>query len=97
MPGRHLAQTRNPCAKRTGTLDPVAGLHEKTCMKATVTEDGRHFTLQRGAWSNTYPIEDLAKWLAFYRQQPLDFPKSGTNYAASITALESLCRARGLI
>ena len=36
-------------------------------MKAELSEDGQSFTLTRGAWSNSYPLADLPKWLAFYR------------------------------
>lgn len=65
-------------------------------MKATLSDDRKSFTLQRGAWSNTYPVEDLPKWLAFYREQPRLFPKAGETYAASITAIEALAREAGL-
>ncbi len=65
-------------------------------MKAILSDDGQMFTLIRGAWSNTYPISEAAHWRAFYRRQPVDFPKSGNAYVASITALESLCRDLGL-
>lgn len=64
-------------------------------MKAILSDDKSQFTLQRGAWSNTYPVEEAAKWLAFYRRQPIDFPKAGHTYAASIAALEDLCRRLG--
>ncbi|GHC16285.1 MULTISPECIES: hypothetical protein [Gemmobacter] len=64
-------------------------------MKAELSEDGQSFTLTRGAWSNSYPLADLPKWLAFYRKQPLDFPKSGDSYAASIAALEALAARLG--
>ena len=56
------------------------------------SHDDSTFTLTRGAWSNTYPLEDLQKWLAFYRRQKEHFPKSGTNYDASITAIEALAK-----
>lgn len=59
-------------------------------MKAELTPDGTGFTLTRGAWSSTYPLADLDRWLEFYRRQPVDFPKSGQAYAESIAALESL-------
>lgn len=57
-------------------------------MKAS--HDETTFTLARGSWSNTYPLEDLEKWLTFYRRQKERFPKSGKNYDASTSALEEL-------
>jgi len=65
-------------------------------MKATLSDDGQSFTLARGAWSNSYPLADLPKWLAFYREQPRLFPKAGDTYAGSIAALEQLARAQGI-
>lgn len=61
-------------------------------MITSVSDDGQTFTLTRGAWSNTYPVADLAKWLAFYRDQKALFPKAGASYDASIAALEALAR-----
>jgi len=57
-------------------------------MKAS--HDESTFTLSRGSWSNTYPLEDVGKWLALYRRQKDRFPKSGHSYDASISALEEL-------
>ncbi|WP_312525716.1 hypothetical protein [Paracoccus sp. (in: a-proteobacteria)] len=56
----------------------------------TTSFDDTSFTLTSGAWSNTYPLEDLAKWLKFYRHQKERFPKSGPHYDASIAAIEAL-------
>lgn len=65
-------------------------------MKATLSEDRTTFTLHRGAWSNSYPVDQAAAWLAFYRRQPQDFPRAGQTYTASIAALEALCRELGM-
>ena len=65
-------------------------------MKAILSDDRTTFTLRRGAWSNSYPVETATAWLAFYRRQPVDFPKAGRAYEASIAALEALCRDLGL-
>lgn len=61
-------------------------------MIATLSEDGQSFTLTRGAWSNTYPIAELPKWLAFYQEQQALFPKAGDSYQASIAAMQALAR-----
>lgn len=57
-------------------------------MKAT--RDGDTFTLNGRYWSATYPIEELPRWLAFYRDQREKFPRSGRSYDATIRALEDL-------
>lgn len=71
-------------------------MREIGAMKATLSDDRTTFTLRRGAWSNTYPVEQAASWLAFYRRQPLDFSKAGRAYDESIAAMEKLCRDLGL-
>jgi hypothetical protein len=48
------------------------------------------FTLTKGPWSGTFPIEDLPKWLAFYRRQQELFPAHAANYANDVRALEGL-------
>lgn len=55
-----------------------------------VTYDDTTFTMSGHAWSNTYPIKDLPRWIAFYRHQRDQFPKSGSSYDATIAALETL-------
>lgn len=57
-------------------------------MKAT--HDESTFTLRKREWYGTYPLEDLLKWLAFYRKMKREFPKTGTSYDATIAALEKL-------
>lgn len=59
-------------------------------MKATRSEST--FTLTGKHWSGTYPLDDLPKWLAFYRRLRENHPKSGTSYDATIEALEGLER-----
>jgi len=55
-----------------------------------VTHDEATFTLTGRIWSATYPLEDLPKWLAFYRSRKARFPKAAGSYAATIAALEEL-------
>lgn len=54
------------------------------------TRDGDTFTLTDGDWSNTYPIEDLGKWLEFYRHMQANFPKARGAYDESVRVLEQL-------
>ncbi|WP_280821499.1 hypothetical protein [Pseudaminobacter soli (ex Li et al. 2025)] len=48
------------------------------------------FTMTKGAWTNTYPISDLSKWINFYRLQRERFPAYATYYDDDVTALEKL-------
>ncbi|KGJ11598.1 hypothetical protein EQ718_02365 [Paracoccus versutus] len=57
-----------------------------------VTHDESTFTLTGKIWSATYPLEELPKWLAFYRGRKARFPKAGNSYDATIAALEQLER-----
>ncbi|RJL13681.1 hypothetical protein [Paracoccus siganidrum] len=57
---------------------------------ATTTHDESTFTLRKREWHGTYPLEDLPKWLAFYRKMKREFPKSGSAYDETIAALEKL-------
>ncbi|MDQ7263986.1 hypothetical protein NM680_19505 [Paracoccus sp. PS-1] len=59
-------------------------------MKAT--HDESTFTLTGKIWSATYPLDELPKWLAFYRSRRARFPKAGDSYDATIAALEELER-----
>ncbi|WP_410217264.1 hypothetical protein [Paracoccus sp. (in: a-proteobacteria)] len=43
-------------------------------------------------WSSTYQLDELPKWLEFYRKQREDFPKAGKVYDATIEGLEALVR-----
>lgn len=55
-----------------------------------ITHDDTTFTMSGLHWTAAYPIEELPKWLAFYRRQRRDFPKAGTAYDAAIEGLEKL-------
>lgn len=55
-----------------------------------IAHDNHTFTIAGKEWFGTYPLEDLGKWLAFYRRQREDFPKAGTAYDATIAGLEAL-------
>ena len=59
-------------------------------MKAT--RDESTFTLQGKFWSGTYPLEDLPKWLAFYRRMRDTHPKAKGAYDGTIKALEALSK-----
>lgn len=36
-------------------------------MKATLSADGKSLRMSRGQWSMTIPVEEVPKWLDFYR------------------------------
>lgn len=61
-------------------------------MKAMATYDSKTgtFTLEKGIWRGTFPIEDLPKWLKFYRQQQERYPTHAAQYAPDVEALEAL-------
>lgn len=58
------------------------------------TRDETTFTVTGRYWSGTYPIEELPRWLAFYRRQREQHPKAGNTYDATIAALEALAGGR---
>lgn len=62
-------------------------------MKTIYHPESRTFTMSKGSWSNTYPISQLQKWLDFYREQQVRFPKYATFYDDDIEALEHLARS----
>lgn len=67
-------------------------------MSVTIThhpENGSYTHVKR-SWSNTYPVERLAEWIAFYKKQRADFPKSGKHYDEDIAKLEALAKQLGL-
>lgn len=59
-------------------------------MKVTSDSAAGTFTMSNGAWTNTYPIGDLPKWLEFYRNQQVMFPRHAWTYQGSVDALERL-------
>lgn len=58
-------------------------------MKDTVTIDSTAgtFTHQKAAWSGTFPLSDLPKWLAFYRQMQERYPVHARTYEPDVRAL----------
>lgn len=58
-------------------------------MKATITIDSasRTYTHTKGAWSGTFPITDLPRWLTFYRKQQELYPSHAATYEPDVTAL----------
>lgn len=63
-------------------------------MKAT--HDDTTFRLTGEVWSSTYPLEELPKWLRWYRGQKRRFSKAGDSYDATIAALEALAAELGV-
>jgi hypothetical protein len=61
-------------------------------MKTLATYDlvAGTFTLSKDKWQGTFPIADLPKWLAFYRQQQERYPAHSASYASDVEALEAL-------
>ncbi|UXU73722.1 MULTISPECIES: hypothetical protein [unclassified Paracoccus (in: a-proteobacteria)] len=59
-------------------------------MKAT--HDATTFTLTGKVWSATYPLEELPRWLAFYRSRRQRCPRAGSSYDATLAALEALAQ-----
>jgi hypothetical protein len=57
-------------------------------MQITIDKSSGTFTLTGKVWANTYPLEDMPKWLEFYRRQRENFPKADGAYDAIIGALE---------
>lgn len=57
---------------------------------ATYDSAASTFTLTKGIWSGTFPIDDLPGWLAFYRDQRGRFPAHAANYDEDVRALEEL-------
>lgn len=59
-------------------------------MNVTYDSAAGTFTMAKGGWTNTYPISDLPKWLAFYRKQQDLFPRYASFYQDSVDGLERL-------
>ena len=68
-------------------------------MRPTATYDSetQTFTLRVGLWWNAYPIDELPKWLEFYRGQRERFPKSVGTYDGTIAALDQLAKELGVV
>lgn len=63
-------------------------------MKATITIDSTTgtFTHSRRDWSGTFPLSDLPKWLAFYRDQQQRYPAYAHTYEPDAVALAEALR-----
>ncbi len=59
-------------------------------MNITYDSTAGTFTMAKSGWTNTYPISDLPKWLAFYRKQQELFPRYASFYQDSVDGLEKL-------
>lgn len=75
-------------------LQPTAPRRKTRVMKAT--HDVSTFTLTGEIWSATYPLDELPKWLRWYRSRKARFPKAGNSYDATIAALEGLAAELGV-
>lgn len=66
-------------------------------MQTTATYDSAAatFTLAKGPWSGTFPIEDLPKWLDFYRRQQERHPDQAAAYESDVKALAALAAEAG--
>lgn len=58
-------------------------------MQANITIDSTSgtFTHTKGAWTGTFPISDLPRWLVFYRGQQERYPARAASYEADVEAL----------
>lgn len=61
-------------------------------MQTTATYDSTAgtFTVVKDRWQGTFPIQDLPKWLNFYRQQQERYPTHAASYAPDVEALQNL-------
>ncbi|MFB9222085.1 hypothetical protein [Paracoccus cavernae] len=75
---------------------PLFSAAQIRCLRMHTSHDQTTFTLAGKAWSGTYPLHELPKWLAFYRHQKERFPKSGSAYDSAITVLEELAAKLGI-
>lgn len=55
--------------------------------KVTINREQGTFTHLKGAWSGTFPITELQKWLAFYRAQQARYPARAAVYEVDIRSL----------
>lgn len=58
--------------------------------KATYDSAAGAFTLTKGTWQGTFPVDDLPKWIAFYRDQRERYPAHAATYDDDVKALEKL-------
>lgn len=63
-------------------------------MKATITIDSAAgtFTHSKRDWSSTFPLADIEKWLAFYRDQQARCPAHTHTYEPDAVALAEAVR-----
>lgn len=63
-------------------------------MKATIIIDSasRTYTHTKGAWSGTFPITDMPRWLTFYRKQQELYPPHAETYEPDVKALAEALR-----
>jgi hypothetical protein len=57
-------------------------------MQITIDREAGTYTLTGKVWANTYPLEDMPRWLEFYRHQREKFPKADGAYDEIIRVLE---------
>lgn len=63
-------------------------------MKATINidSDAGTYTHQKGTWSGTFPLADMPKWLAFYREQQARYPAHAQSYEQDVRSLADAAR-----
>lgn len=69
--------------------------------RATLSADGQRLTLEKGLWSESFPVTKLAEKITFYRSlcetpaekgQPVKPKPSARHYAATLAALVAVER-----
>lgn len=58
--------------------------------EATFEPETGRISLRIAAWDDSFPADQLERWIAFYRRQRAGHVKSGSSYDATIAALEAL-------
>jgi hypothetical protein len=68
-------------------------------MKAIITidSDAGTFTHSRRDWLGTFPLADLEKWLAFYREQQARYPAHAITYEPDSVVLAEEVRTVGTL
>lgn len=63
-------------------------------MKSKATYDSATGTVthSRGSWSDTFPVADLGRRIAFYRSQQERFPDHAASYEDDVRVLEAVAK-----
>lgn len=77
-------------------LDGRVTARHTVVMKITHDPEARTFSITGTVWWDTYPIDDLQKWLAFYLTLQAEHPKANGAYDATVAGLEALAKELGV-